>query len=165
MGRKKKSAVTPPIPEGSLVEQVLENRDREEDQSLTRIEGKSALHTTKERDELGIRIFNSTDYIIIRILEINRQQGNGLLHTRNGQRELWLGQERLYKSAATVYRLSKYNGRLRDWHIESIWEKLLNILPYLDESKLVISDHLYWDIEAGKLAFSKENLLTIDRGF
>lgn len=165
MGRKKKSAVTSPIPEGSLVEQVLENRDREEDQSLTRIEGKSALHTKKEKDEFGVRIFNSTDYIIIRILEINRQQGNGLLHTRKDRRELWLGQERLQKSAATIYRLSKYNGLLRSWHIESIWEKLLDILPYLDESKLVISDHLYWDIEAGKLAFSKENLLTIDRGF
>lgn len=164
MGRKKKSAASS-IPESSLVKQVLENRDREDEQSFTRIEGKSAIHTKQERDELGIRIFNSTDYIIIRILELNRRQNNGLLHTRKNQRELWLGQEQLHKSAATIYRLSKYNGRLRTWHIESIWEKLLDILPYLDENKLVISDHLYWDIKAGKLAFSKESLLTIDRGF
>lgn len=117
-------------------------------------------------DELGIRISDKPDYVVIRILELNiRELGEnpnaGLIHSRKNQTQLWKGNRELVKSKNTIYELADLDRRLKDYEIDKIWNLLLKYTYQLDESKIVVDEHTYWDTEKGELCHTKERLITI----
>ncbi len=117
-------------------------------------------------DELGIRISDKPDYVVIRILERNRREmienpDAGLVHNRKNHTELWKGNRELKKSKHTIYELAELDRTLRDYEIDSIWNLLLKYTYELDESKIVIDEHTYWDTEKGELCHTEERMITI----
>lgn len=121
--------------------------------------------TTNQYDELGIKITDSTDYVVIRILELNRIKNRGLLHSRDDRTTLYIGETLIKQNSRSLYRLSRYPHSLTQAQQDIIWERLLEVVPYLDTSKVVISDHLYWDYELGQLCYTDTPLLDIENGY
>lgn len=121
-------------------------------------------------DELGIIISNKSEYYVARALRINylnRMFGeepdeSAMLHTRNNGEELWLGHKYLTYSPRTIYSLIKINKSLQMWQLAEIWDLLLKYAPPLDESKILIDPHTYWDIEKGELCHTDEYLEGVD---
>lgn len=136
----------------SLADKVIEANERQE--------------RGYELDELGIGIANTPDYIVARILyrntlEMDQDPTAGLIHTRRHKAQLWKGNRELEKSKKTIYELANLNRLLKDYELDAIWDSLLKNTPELDESKIVVNRHTYWDIENGELCYTKERLLTI----
>lgn len=117
-------------------------------------------------DELGIKIYDNAEYYVARALRLNTLSRIGsdapLLHTRNNRKELWLGHKELEYSPHTIYELVEPKNKLPEWRRIEIWKLLLKYAPALDESKIIINNHTYWDIEAGKLCHTDEYLEAID---
>lgn len=136
----------------SLADQVIEaNKEQERGYEL---------------DELGLGIVDTPDYVVARILyrntlEMEQDSTVGLIHTRRHKAQLWKGNRELYKDKKTIYELANLNRTLKDYELDAIWDSLLKNAPELDESKIVVSGHTYWDIERGELCYTKERLLTI----
>ena len=119
-----------------------------------------------EVDELGLGIADTPDYIVARILyrntlELKRDPTAGLIHTRRHNAQLWKGNRELEKNKKIIYELANINRALKDYELDAIWNSLLKNTPELDESKIVVNRHTYWDIEKGELCYTKERLLTI----
>ncbi len=119
-----------------------------------------------EMDELGLGVANTPDYIAARALyrntlELREDPYAGLIHNRNNGSELWKGNRQLFKSKNTIYELADLHRNLRDYEIDAVWRSLLKNTPALDESKIVIDEHTYWDIEKGELCYTKERMITI----
>lgn len=119
-----------------------------------------------EVDELGLGIADTPDYVAARALyrntlELREDPDAGLLHNRNHGTELWKGNVKLEKSKKTIYELANLNRTLKDYEVGAIWRSLLKNTPELDESKIVVDEHTYWDTEKGELCYSKERLITI----
>lgn len=119
-----------------------------------------------ELDELGLGIAKTPDYVVARILyrntlELEQDPTAGLIHTRRHKTQLWKGNRELYKNKKTIYKLANLNRMLKDYELDIIWDSLLKNTPELDESKIVVDRHIYWDIEKGELCFTKERLLTV----
>lgn len=136
----------------SLADKVIEANERQE--------------RGYELDELGIGIANTPDYIVARILyrntlEMDQDPTADLIHTRRHKTQLWKGNRELHKDKKTIYELANLNRLLKDYELDAIWDSLLRHTPELDESKIVVSGHAYWDIEKGELCYTKERLLTI----
>lgn len=136
----------------SLADQVIEaNKEQERGYEL---------------DELGIGIADTPDYVVARILyrntlEMEQDLTAGLIHTRRHKTQLWKGNRELHRDKKTIYKLAKLNRILKDYELDAIWDSLLKNTPELDESKIVVSGHTYWDIEKGELCYTRERLLTI----
>lgn len=136
----------------SLADQVIEaNKEQERGYEL---------------DELGLGIANTPDYVVARILyrntlDMEQDPTAGLIHTRRHKTQLWKGNRELYKDKKTIYELANLNRVLKDYELDAIWDSLLKNTPELDESKIVVNRHTYWDIEKGELCYTKERLLTI----
>lgn len=136
----------------SLADQVIEaNKEQERGYEL---------------DELGLGIANVPDYVVARILyrntlDMDQDPTAGLIHTRRHKTQLWKGNRELRRDKKTIYKLAKLNRTLKDYELDAIWDSLLKNTPELDESKIVVSGHAYWDIEKGELCYTKEGLLTI----
>lgn len=117
-------------------------------------------------DELGIKIYNNAEYYVARALRLNTLSriGNNapLLHTRNQRTELWLGHKLLQYSPHTIYALVEPKKPIPEWRRIEIWKLLLKYAPELDESKIIINNHTYWDIEKGELCETDEYLEAID---
>lgn len=120
----------------------------------------------EEFDEYGIKIYNNAEYYVARALRINfLSRINGaapLLHTRYNRSQLWLGHKRLSLTTDTIYSLTDANSRIEQWQMNKIWNLLLEYAPALDESKILIDNHTYWDIEKGELCHTDDYLEAID---
>ena len=117
-------------------------------------------------DELGIGIADTMDYVVARILYINTLERKKdprapMLHTRKNRTELWKGNLHLECGKDTIYELSHIYRRLKDYEIAEIWATLLRFVPELDDSRIIISDGLYWDTETCELVRTNEDLLWI----
>ena len=117
-------------------------------------------------DELGLGIADTPDYIAARALyrntlELREDPDAGLIHNRKHGSELWKGNRQLQKNKQTIYELAALNRTLRDYEVDAIWRSLLKNTPELDESKIVIDEHTYWDIDKGELCHTDERMITI----
>ena len=136
-----------------LADRVIEANERFDDEGY-------------EKDDLGIRISDKPDYIVIRILEKNYQDlkkdpDSGLVHSRKNRTELWKGNRQLEKGKKTIYELAAISRILKDYEIDQIWDLLLQYTYQLDESKIVVGPYTYWDMEKGELCHTKERMITI----
>ena len=136
----------------SLAEEVIEANNREEREY--------------EIDDLGLGIAKTPDYVVARALyrntiELEEDPYAGRLHNRKGGTELWKGNRQLKKNKKTIYELAGLERVLKDYEIDAIWESLLRNTPELDDTKIVVGGHTYWDIEKGELCHSKKRTLTI----
>ena len=117
-------------------------------------------------DEYGIKIYDNAEYYVARALRINfLSRINGaapLLHTRCNRSELWLGHKQLYPDSDTIYTLTDANNKIPHWQMNKIWNLLLEYAPALDESKILVDNHTYWDIETGELCHTDDYLEGID---
>ena len=120
----------------------------------------------EEFDEYGIKIYDNAEYYVARALRINflsRINDNApLLHTRRNRSELWLGHKQLYPDSGTIYSLTDANNKIPHWQMNKIWNLLLEYAPALDESKILIDNHTYWDIEKGEMCHTDDYLEGID---
>lgn len=136
----------------SLADQVIEaNKEQERGYEL---------------DELGLGITKTPDYVAARILcrntlELKQDPMAGLIHTRKYGTQLWKGNRELNKSKKTIYELANIDRMLKDYELDAIWDSLLRNTPELDESKIVVNKHTYWDMDKGELCYTKERLLII----
>ena len=117
-------------------------------------------------DELGIKIYDNAEYYVARALRLNNLSRIGddapLLHTRNNRTELWLGHHQLDYSPQVIYTLVAPKGKIPEWRRIEIWNTLFKYAPALDETKIIINNHTYWDIEKGELCETDEYLEAID---
>lgn len=130
------------------------------------IEANEAINRGYDVDELGLGIADTTDYIAARALyrntlERKKDPSVGLLHNRRNGTELWKGNTQLNKSRKTIYELAAPKRFIKDYEIEIIWDSLLRNTPELIETKIIIDEHTYWDLELGELCFSEERMLGV----
>ena len=130
------------------------------------IEANKKRNKGYEVDELGLGIADTPDYIAARALyrntlELEKDPSAGLLHSRMGRTQLWKGNRELSKSKKAVYELAALNRALRDYELDAVWASILRNVPELDETKIVVDSHTYWDTETGELYYTDEELLTI----
>lgn len=120
-----------------------------------------------ERDEYGvIKKINDPEYIAARIVfknlyEKQQDPDSPLLHNRKNKTELWLGNRQLTKDKKTFYELAEINRTIKDYEVQIIWDAIMAHTLSLDESKIVIDEHTYWDIEKGELCHTDERMITI----
>lgn len=120
-----------------------------------------------ERDEYGVlKKIDDPEYIAARIVfknlhEKEQDPDTPLLHNRKNKTELWLGNRQLEKNKNTFYELAGINRTIKDYEVQIIWDAIIAHTRSLDESKIVISEHTYWDIEKGELCYTNERLITI----
>ena len=144
----------------NLADKVIEANESELESSV------SNNGYPEEFDEYGIKIYDNAEYYVARALRINflsRINDNApLLHTRRNRSELWLGHKRLSLTTDTIYSLTDANSRIEQWQMNKIWKLLLEYAPALDESKILIDNHTYWDIETGEMCHTDDYLEGID---
>lgn len=120
-----------------------------------------------ERDEYGvIKKVDNPEYIAARIVfknlyERSQNPDVPLLHNRKNRTELWLGNRQLEKSKNTFYELAGINRTIKDYEIQIIWDAIMAHTRSLDESKIAVGEHTYWDIEKGELCHTDERMITI----
>lgn len=120
-----------------------------------------------ERDEYGvIKKVDDPEYIAARIVfknlhEKEKDPDVPLLHNRKNKTELWLGNRQLEKNKKTFYELADIRRTIKDYEVQIIWDAIMEHTRSLDESKIVVDEHTYWDTEKGELCYSKERLITI----
>ena len=120
-----------------------------------------------EVDEYGIRLVpEDPEYIAARIVyknlfERKKDPDAPLLHNRRNMTEMWLGNRQLEMNKKTIYELADINRVIKDYEVQTIWNSVMNHTMSLDESKIIVSEHTYWDIERGELCHTKERLVAI----
>lgn len=120
-----------------------------------------------EVDEYGIRLVpEDPEYIAARIVyknlfERKKDPDAPLLHNRRNMTEMWLGNRQLEMNKKTIYELADINRVIKDYEVQTIWNSVINHTMSLDESKIIVSEHTYWDIERGELCHTKERLVAI----
>lgn len=120
-----------------------------------------------EVDEYGIRLVpEDPEYIAARIVyknlfERKKDPDAPLLHNRRNMTEMWLGNRQLEMNKKTIYELADINRVIKDYEVQTIWNSVINHTMSLDESKIIVSEHIYWDIERGELCHTKERLVAI----
>lgn len=120
-----------------------------------------------ERDEYGVlKKIDDPEYIAARIVfknlyERRKDLEAPLLHNRKNGTELWLGNKQLEKNKNTFYELAGITRTIKDYEIQIIWDAIIDHTLSLDENKIAISEHTYWDIEKGELCHSEERMITI----
>ena len=144
----------------SLVDRALKAKAAMDRQKTVPLSGNKV--EWGEKDEFGIVARDTIDYLVARILYIDAHFEEERLHMRNQDTEVWKGHTRLAKSKRTLYLLCHWQQPLADYQVELIWNRLIQLLPYLDESKYAVSEHEYFDRETGELVHTDEPLLTIN---
>lgn len=120
-----------------------------------------------EIDEYGIRLeLNNPEYVAARIVFrniLNRKENpeTPLLHNRRNMSEMWLGNRQLEMDKKTIYELADIKRTIKDYEVQTIWESVLVHTLSLDESKIIVDDYTYWDIERGELCHTKERMVAI----
>ena len=97
-------------------------------------------------DELGLKVQNTSDYIVARILMIHPG-----IYTDQDRRTLYMGNEAITQNQASLYRLSRYKKPIPANYQQIIWLRLLDLVPVLDKNKIIIAPGLAWDKERGEI--------------
>ena len=124
----------------ALVDEALKEKERK--RHLKSVEFKS----TPEYDELGLKVRDTTDYYVARILMLHKN-----LWLSPDKRAIYEGRAEIKKSQAELYRLSQSMKVIPPNFQWVIWERLHYVLPVLDKNKVIVADGLIWDSEKGEL--------------
>ena len=120
-----------------------------------------------EVDEYGIRLVpEDPEYIAARMVyknlfERKEDPESPLLHNRKNMTEMWLGNRQLNMDKKTIYELADINRAIKDYEVQAIWNSVLAHTPTLDESKIIVDDYTYWDVEKGELCHTTERMTWI----
>lgn len=120
-----------------------------------------------EVDEYGIRLVpEDPEYVAARMVyknlfERKEDPESPLLHNRKNMTEMWLGNRQLDMDKKTIYELADINRTIRDYEVQAIWNSVLEHTPTLDESKIIVDDYTYWDVEKGELCHTTERMTWI----
>lgn len=120
-----------------------------------------------EVDEYGIRLVpEDPEYVAARIVfknlyERKKNPDAPLLHNRRNMTEMWLGNRQLEMNKKTIYELADINRTIKDYEVQAIWSSVLAHTRSLDESKIIVDEYTYWDIEKGELCHTTERMVAI----
>lgn len=120
-----------------------------------------------EVDEYGIRLeVNNPEYIAARMVyknlfERKKDPDAPLLHNRRNMTEMWLGNRQLEMDKKTIYELADIKRTIKDYEVQTIWDSVMRHTLSLDESKIMVDEYTYWDIEKGELCYTKERMVAI----
>lgn len=120
-----------------------------------------------EVDEYGIRlVLDDPEYIAARIVyknlfERRENPDTPLLHNRKNKTEMWLGNRQLEMNKKTIYELADIKRIIKDYEVQTIWDSVMAHTRSLDESKIIVDDYTYWDIEKGELCHTTERMVAI----
>lgn len=120
-----------------------------------------------EVDEYGIRLVpEDPEYVAARIVfknlyERKKNPDAPLLHNRKNMTEMWLGNRQLEMNKKTIYELAGINRSIKDYEVKSIWASVMAHTRSLDESKIIVDEYTYWDIEKGELCHTTERMVAI----
>ena len=120
-----------------------------------------------EVDEYGIRLVTEDpEYVAARIVyknlfERKEDPDSPLLHNRKNMTEMWLGNRQLNMDKKTIYELADINRSIKDYEVQTIWNSVLAHTLTLDESKIIVDDYTYWDVEKGELCHTAERMTWI----
>lgn len=118
-------------------------------------------------DEYGIPLFpNHPEYVAARIVfknlyERKKNPDAPLLHNRKNMTEMWLGNRQLEMNKKTIYELADIKRAIKDYEVQTIWNSVINHTMSLDESKIIVSEYTYWDVEKGELCHTTERMVAI----
>ena len=118
-------------------------------------------------DEYGIRLVpEDPEYVAARMVyknlfERKEDPESPLLHNRRNMTEMWLGNRQLNMDKKTIYELADINRSIKDYEVQTIWNSVLAHTPTLDESKIIVDDYTYWDVEKGELCHTTERMTWI----
>ena len=120
-----------------------------------------------EVDEYGIRLVpEDPEYVAARIVfknlyERKKNPDAPLLHNRKNMTEMWLGNRQLDMDKKTIYELADIKRAIKDYEVQTIWNSVINHTMSLDESKIIVSEYTYWDVEKGELCHTTERMVAI----
>ena len=118
-------------------------------------------------DEYGIRLVpEDPEYVAARMVyknlfERKEDPESPLLHNRRNMTEMWLGNRQLNMDKKTIYELADISRAIKDYEVQTIWNSVLAHTPTLDESKIIVDDYTYWDVEKGELCHTTERMTWI----
>lgn len=120
-----------------------------------------------EVDEYGIRLVpEDPEYVAARIVfknifERKENPDAPLLHNRRNMTEMWLGNRQLEMNKKTIYELADIKRTIKDYEVQTIWNSVIAHTRSLDESKIIVDEYTYWDIEKGELCHTTERMVAI----
>ena len=120
-----------------------------------------------EVDEYGIRLVpEDPEYVAARMVyrnlfERKKNPDAPLLHNRKNMTEMWLGNRQLEMDKKTIYELADIKRTIKDYEVQTIWNSVMNHTLSLDESKIIVDEYTYWDIEKGELCHTAERMVAI----
>ena len=120
-----------------------------------------------EVDEYGIRLVpEDPEYVAARMVyknlfERKKDPDAPLLHNRRNMTEMWLGNRQLEMNKKTIYELADIKRTIKDYEVQTIWDSVIRHTLSLDESKIMVDEYTYWDIEKGELCYTKERMVAI----
>ena len=118
-------------------------------------------------DEYGVRLVpEDPEYVAARMVyknlfERKEDPESPLLHNRRNMTEMWLGNRQLDMDKKTIYELADISRSIKDYEVQTIWNSVLAHTPTLDESKIIVDDYTYWDVEKGELCHTTERMTWI----
>lgn len=120
-----------------------------------------------EVDEYGIRLVpEDPEYVAARMVyknlfERQKDPNSPLLHNRKNKTEMWLGNRQLEMNKKTIYELADIKRAIKDYEVQAIWSSVITHTRSLDESKIIVDDYTYWDVEKGELCHTAERMVAI----
>ena len=120
-----------------------------------------------EVDEYGIRLVpEDPEYVAARMVyknlfERKKNPDAPLLHNRKNMTEMWLGNRQLDMDKKTIYELADIKRTIKDYEVQAIWNSVMNHTLSLDESKIIVDEYTYWDVEKGELCHTTERMVAI----
>lgn len=124
----------------SLVDKALESK---KNKSKLRV---SEFGSDSEYDEFGLKIRNTPDYIVARILKLHPE-----LYIDRDTGFLYEDGKCIPQVQMSLYRLSEYSRPIPASHQQIVWLRLEGLVPSLDRSKVKVVPGLVWDREKGEL--------------
>lgn len=115
-----------------------------------------------KRDEYGIPLPQMEtaeahcNYLVARCIYLNQH-----LHTRHNGKDLYNSHDIVRPTVADISRLAKWVRPLKIQEVNYIYDKIKELVPYLDETKIAITPNLLWDIEKQELIETKEDINVI----
>lgn len=124
----------------ALVDEALKKKKKKD--HLESVE----FNSHPEYDELGLRVRDTTDYVVARILKLNTD-----LYTDQEKKLIYQGRGLVQQTPASLYRLSQSRRPIPPHYQQIVWVRLLSLLPVMDEHIIEVTPDLYWDKNKGEL--------------